>query len=88
MITVYETARGDFAPAHMLTPSEAIAAYRGGWLLAADLPRLTCGAREAVRLTMAEDMAIDPSALVMRAGPDGQLRVTGAWVRQRGAEAV
>lgn len=88
MITLYETRRGDFAPAQLLEPAEAVSAYRSGHLLAADMQRLPWGAREAVRITMADDLAIDPSALVVSAGPDGRLRVSGAWMRQRGAQVT
>lgn len=48
MVTLYETERGDHAPASALTADEAVRAYQQGWLLATDVQALTPEALEAV----------------------------------------
>lgn len=48
MLNCYETARGDFSPAHALTPDEAVDLHRRGVFLAADFELLTQAARRAV----------------------------------------
>lgn len=64
MVTLYETERGDFAPAEsltleealqafrrghlVLTPEQAVAAFHGGLLLATDADALTAPAVNAV----------------------------------------
>lgn len=48
MVTLYETERGDFAPASALTADEAVSAFRAGHLLAADVHALSAEALTAV----------------------------------------
>jgi len=50
MVTLYETERGDFAPASALTTEEALHAHQRGWLLVTDLGKLSAEARKAVSL--------------------------------------
>lgn len=47
-VTLYATARGDFAPAHALTVEEALDAYEQRLLLVVDVPELSDAARQAV----------------------------------------
>ena len=52
MITLYETARGDYAPAQSLTPAEALEARRRGWLPDSQAGYLSRDARRAVALAV------------------------------------
>lgn len=49
MLNIYETHRGDFAPASSLTPAEAVDLHQRGVLEAQDFGLLSGPAREAVR---------------------------------------
>jgi hypothetical protein len=48
MIRLFETARGDFAPASSLSADEAIDAYRRRWLSYADIEELSEDAAFAI----------------------------------------
>jgi hypothetical protein len=52
MITLYETARGDYAPAQSLTPAEAVELRRRGWLPDREAGYLSRDARRAVALAV------------------------------------
>lgn len=80
-VTLYETARGDFAPASSLTPEEAVAAHEHGHLLARDWGSLTPIARATVEDHVGWLRAIDPSALEARETTGGRLVLVGVWER-------
>lgn len=82
-VTLYETRRGDFAPASSLTPEEAVSAHEHGLLLARDWSALTPGARAAVEEHVGWVRAIDPSALEARETTGGRLVLVGVWERGR-----
>lgn len=63
MITYYATPRGDYAPAPMLTPAEAVDVHRRGELKEGDLGWLTTEARRAVALAFVGSVQSSGEAL-------------------------